>query len=72
MRKSSMYSTRSSHAGSSLSSQASVAAQNAKLREKIKEYEALRAIEKLGDEYVRRLEALDFDCNVMAAAGKGE
>lgn len=65
-----MYSVRSSH-GASLTSQASAAALNAKLAEKMKEFDALRALEKLGTEYVRRLEALDMDCNVMADAGKG-
>ena len=43
---------------------------NAKLEEKKKEHDALLALERLSQEYVRRLEAIDLDCNVMADAGR--
>ncbi|KAH8119600.1 hypothetical protein DFH11DRAFT_1565898 [Phellopilus nigrolimitatus] len=69
MRKSSVYPVRSSQAGS-LSSQASSVQLNAKLYEKKKEYDALRALERLSAEYMQRLDAIDLDCNVMADAGK--
>ncbi|EJD03328.1 uncharacterized protein FOMMEDRAFT_85190 [Fomitiporia mediterranea MF3/22] len=69
MRKSSVHSIRQSQA-SSFSSQASNAQFNAKLEEKKREYDALRALERLSQEYVRRLEAIDLDCNVMGDAGK--
>ncbi|KAL5506967.1 hypothetical protein ACEPAH_6423 [Sanghuangporus vaninii] len=69
MRKSSVHSVRQSQA-SSILSQASNAQANAKLEEKKKEYDGLRALERLSLEYVRRLEAIDLDCNVMANAGK--
>ena len=69
MRKSSIYSARQSHAGS-LSSQAANAQLKAKVLEKRKEHDALLALERMSAEYVRRLEAIDLDCNVMADAGK--
>ncbi|KAI5116980.1 hypothetical protein M0805_001591 [Coniferiporia weirii] len=70
MRKSSVYTARSSHAAGSLSSQASNAQLAAKLLEKKKEHDALLVLEQLVAEYVRRLEAIDFDCNIMADAVK--
>ena len=70
MRKSSVHSVRTSHAGS-FSSQSSSAQAEAILLEKKKEYDALLALERVSNEYLRRLEAVDFDCNVMADAGKG-
>ncbi|THH04938.1 hypothetical protein EW145_g5159 [Phellinidium pouzarii] len=69
MRKSTAYSIRPSHAGS-LSSQASSAQHAAKLVEKKKEHDALLVLEHLSAEYARRLDAIDFDCNIMANAGK--
>jgi DASH complex subunit DAD2 len=70
MRPSSVYSTRASHAGS-LTSQAANAQQTAKLLEKMKEFDALQALEQASASYVRRIEALSKDCEVMADAGKG-
>lgn len=70
MRPSSIYSSRASHA-SSLTSQAANAQLNAKLLEKMKEFDALQALEQTTTSYVRRIEALSKDCEVMADAGKG-
>lgn len=73
MRKSSVYSARASHAtNSSIAAQASSAQLNAKLLEKKKEYDALQALERSSEAYVRRMEAFDVDCNLMADSGKGE
>lgn len=70
MRKSSIYSSRASHAGA-VASQASNAQLLAKLLEKKKEFDALCALERASSEYVRRMEAMSVDCEVMADAGKG-
>ena len=70
MRKSSVYSVRASHAGS-LASQSSSAQSEAILLEKKKEHDALLALERVSNEYLRRLEAIDYDCNIMADAGRG-
>ncbi|PAV20325.1 hypothetical protein PNOK_0295200 [Pyrrhoderma noxium] len=69
MRKSSVYSVRASHAGS-LASQSSSAQAEAILLEKKKEHDALLALERVSNEYLRRLEAIDYDCNIMADAGR--
>lgn len=71
MRRSSVHPTRASHAGS-LAPQTSQSALLAKVEEKKKEADALTALEKLSAEYVRRLSAIDYDCMVMADAGKSE
>ena len=70
MRKSSVYSVRASHAGS-LASQSSSAQAEAILLEKKKEHDALLALERVSNEYLRRLEAIDYDCNIMADSGRG-
>ena len=70
MRKSSVYSVRASHAGS-FASQSSSAQAEAILLEKKKEHDALLALERVSNEYLRRLEAIDYDCNIMADAGRG-
>ncbi|TDL22583.1 hypothetical protein BD410DRAFT_898166 [Rickenella mellea] len=69
MRQSSAYAARPSHAGS-LASQASNAALNLKLLEKKKELDALSALERASEEYVKRMEALGLDCETMANAGR--
>ena len=61
---------RASHAGS-LASQSSSAQAEAILLEKKKEHDALLALERVSNEYLRRLEAIDYDCNIMADAGRG-
>ncbi len=37
----------------------------------MKEYAALAALESTSADYVKRMENIDLDCNLMADAGKG-
>lgn len=57
---------------SQLPSQASNAAAQAKLLEKKKECEAIIALEKASANFVRRIDALGDDFDVIADAGVGE
>lgn len=70
MRKSSVHSVRASSSSNQANTAASQAAQTY-LLEKMKEYAALEALERTSADYVRRMENIDLDCNLMADAGKG-
>lgn len=70
IRKSTISSVRSSHAGS-LASQHSNAQLQAKILEKKKEFELLSTLERMSAEHVHRLDAIHVDCDVMADAGRG-
>lgn len=61
---------RVSHAAS-LTSQANSQAAAAKLLEKKKEFEAVSALEKASTLFLRRIEGLGEDCDIMADAGGG-
>ncbi|KAF9219561.1 hypothetical protein BS17DRAFT_717025 [Gyrodon lividus] len=61
--------TRMSHAAP-LISQANKAAAMNRLLEKKKEYEAVTALERASAMFVKRIEGLADDCEVMADAGK--
>lgn len=63
--------SRASHAASSLN-QAPNPAALARLQEKMKEYEAVSALEKASALFVKRIEGLGDDCEDMAAAGAGK
>jgi hypothetical protein len=60
---------RVSHAASS---QVNSAAAAAKLVEKKKEFEAVSALEKSSALFLRRIEGLGEDCDIMADAGESE
>ncbi|KAG6334079.1 hypothetical protein ID866_5011 [Astraeus odoratus] len=62
--------SRTSHAPST-ASQASSAAAMGRLLEKKKEYEAVAALERASALFVKRIEGLADDCEVMADAGLG-
>ncbi|KLO19489.1 hypothetical protein SCHPADRAFT_64278 [Schizopora paradoxa] len=70
MRKSSVHSVRASSSSSSHASAAASQAAQTYLLEKMKEYAALEALERTSADYVRRMENIDLDCNLMADAGK--
>ena len=70
MRKSSIHSSRASHAGST-ASQASSAQLISKLLEKKKEFEAVLALEKASTEFLKRIEGLADDFENLADAGIG-
>lgn len=61
---------RKSHAASLAPQGVSAAAMN-KLLEKKKEYEAVAALERASALFVKRIEGLADDCEVMADAGQG-
>lgn len=61
---------RASHAASSLHQPPNPAAL-ARLQEKKKEFEAVNALEKASSTFVKRIEGLGDDCDVMAEAGTG-
>jgi len=63
---------RASHAASSINSQPPNPAALARLQEKKKEFEAVAALEKASATFVKRIEGLGDDCDVMADAGLGE
>jgi hypothetical protein len=63
--------TRASHAASSINSQPPNPAALARLQEKKKEFEAVAALEKASATFVKRIEGLGDDCDVMADAGLG-
>jgi len=63
--------TRASHAASSINSQPPNPAALARLQEKKKEFEAVAALEKASAMFVKRIEGLGDDCDVMADAGLG-
>lgn len=65
MRPSSAASIRTSHFGTGVSSAT-------RLLEKKREFEAVKALDKISLELVERLEALGDDCEIMAEAGQGE
>ena len=67
MRQSSLASSRPS----TLHSAALNAAAQARLLEKKKEYEAVAALERASAQFVRRIDELGDDFDVMADAGKG-
>ncbi|KAF7969157.1 hypothetical protein HWV62_28204 [Athelia sp. TMB] len=60
--------SRASHAASSLHQPPNAAAL-ARLQEKMKEYEAVSALEKASALFVKRIDGLGDDCEDMAAAG---
>lgn len=62
---------RASHA-QALASQANNPATVHRLLEKKKEYEAVAALERASALFVKRVEGLADDCQVMADAGQGE
>jgi len=61
--------TRASHAISSINSQPPNPAALARLQEKKKEFEAVSALEKASSMFVKRIEGLGDDCDIMADAG---
>jgi len=63
--------SRVSHAHA-LAAQANNTASAHRLLEKKKEYEAVAALERASALFVKRIEALADDCQVMADAGQGE
>lgn len=69
--RSSIAPNRVSHAHA-LSVQANNPASVHRLLEKKKEYEAVAALERTSALYVKRIEGLADDCEVMADAGQGE
>jgi DASH complex subunit DAD2 len=62
--------TRAPHAVSSVNQPPNPAAL-ARLQEKKKEFEAVAALEKASAMFVKRIEGLGDDCDVMADAGLG-
>jgi hypothetical protein len=64
--------TRVSHAASSINHQAPNLASITRLQEKKKEFEAVAALEKASAAFVKRIEGLGDDCDVMADAGLGQ
>lgn len=64
--------TRASHAASSINPQAPNPASLSRLQEKKKEFEAVAALEKASAAFVKRIEGLGDDCDVMADAGLGQ
>lgn len=64
--------TRTSHAVSSMNHQPPNPAAHARLQEKKKEFEAVSALEKASAMFVKRIEGLGDDCDVMADAGLGK
>jgi hypothetical protein len=69
MLRQSVASGRSSHAALVSSQAAAVAA--VRLNELKKEYEAVSALERMSAIFLRRIEGLGDDCDVMANAGEG-
>jgi hypothetical protein len=67
----SMRQSRASHAASSINSQPPNPAALARLQEKKKEFEAVAALEKASATFMKRIEGLGDDCDVMADAGFG-
>ena len=67
----SVASARASHAVSSANSQPPNPTAFARLQEKKKEFEAVSALEKASAMFVKRVEGLGDDCDVMADAGLG-
>jgi len=61
--------TRASHAASSINPQPPNLAAVARLQEKKKEFEAVAALERASAAFVKRIEGLGDDCDVMADAG---
>lgn len=62
---------RASHAASSAIPHPPNPAAVARLQEKKKEFEAVAALEKASAMFVKRIEGLGDDCDVMADAGLG-
>lgn len=63
--------TRASNATSSINHQAPSLASVTRLHEKKKEFEAVAALEKASAAFVKRIEGLGDDCDIMADAGLG-
>jgi len=61
--------TRASHAASSINPQPPNLAAVARLQEKKKEFEAVAALERASAAFVKRIDGLGDDCDVMADAG---
>jgi len=61
--------TRASHAASTINPQVPNPASIIRLQEKKKEFEAVAALEKASAAFVKRIEGLGDDCDVMADAG---
>lgn len=65
-------SLRASHITGGSQSQAPSAAALARLSEKKKEYDAVCALDRASAMFVKRIEGLSADCDVMADAGIGD
>lgn len=65
-------SLRASHITGGSQSQAPSAAALSRLSEKKKEYDAVCALDRASAMFVKRIEGLSADCDVMADAGIGE